>query len=181
MAKSNPVRVGHPRSLLAGGLGVFAGLLAIGWALFGYNLSSTVNFASGQSENLMLLQFSVAFIVLIGSGLMLARFTRLGGAINILGGLTTVGIGVLYARTMEQSAKTASLQAIPLHYSQVYTAPLVIPVDRLVATLLVVPVFPIAILLVISGLGSLATYRMHRPHRIPVSAPQQVSVQTANK
>jgi len=177
MAKSNPVRVGHPRSLLAGGLGVFASLLAIGWALFGYNLSSTVNFASGQSENLMLLQFSVAFIVLIGSGLMLARFTRLGGSINILGGLTTVGIGVLYARTMEQSAKTASLQAIPL----VYTAPLVIPVDRLVATLLVVPVFPIAILLVISGLGSLATYRMHRPHHIPVSAPQQVPVQTANK
>ncbi len=60
MAKVNPVRVGHPRSLLAGGLGVFASLLAIGWALFGYNLSSTVNFASSQSENLMLAQFGVA-------------------------------------------------------------------------------------------------------------------------
>src|SRR5947199_5629717 len=101
MARVNPVRVGHPRSLLAGGLGVFASLLAVGWALFGYNLSSTVNFASGQSENLMLLQFSVAFIVLIGSGLMLARYTRLGGAINILGGVATFGIGVLYARVLE--------------------------------------------------------------------------------
>ena len=181
MARVNPVRVGHPRSLLAGGLGVFASLLAVGWALFGYNLSSTVNFASGQSENLMLLQFSVAFIVLIGSGLMLARYTRLGGAINILGGLATFGIGVLYARVLEQSARTASLQAIPLRFSQVYTAPLVIPVDRLVATLLVVPVFPIATLLVISGLGALATYRMHRLHPIPVSTQQQVSVQTTNK
>src|SRR5207249_9634445 len=145
----NQVRVGHPRSLLAGGLGVFASLLAIGWALFGYNLSSTVSFASGQSENLMLAQFGVAFIVLVGSGLMLARYTRLGGAINVLGGLATFGIGVLYARTLEQSAKNASLQAIP-HFSQLYTAPLVIPVDRLVATLLIVPVFPIATLLVIS-------------------------------
>ena len=150
MAKANQVRVGHPRSLLAGGLGVFASLLAIGWALFGYNLSSTVSFASGQSENLMLAQFGVAFIVLVGSGLMLARYTRLGGLINVLGGLATFGIGVLYARTLEQSAKNASLQAIPLHFSQLYTAPLVIPVDRLVATLLIVPVFPIATLLVIS-------------------------------
>src|SRR5205814_2096365 len=83
---------------------------------------------------------------LIGSGLMLARYTRLGGAINILGGLATFGIGVLYARVLEQSARTASLQAIPLRFSQVYTAPLVIPVDRLVATLLVVPLFPIATL-----------------------------------
>src|SRR6266571_1233137 len=113
MAKVNPVRVGHPRSLLAGGLGVFASLLAIGWALFGYNLSSTVNFASSQSENLMLAQFGVAFIVLIGSGLMLARYTRLGGAINILGGLATFGIGVLYARALEQAARAASLQGLP--------------------------------------------------------------------
>ena len=181
MAKVNPVRVGHPRSLLAGGLGVFASLLAIGWALFGYNLSSTVNFASSQSEDLMLAQFGVAFIVLIGSGLTLARYTRLGGAINILGGLATFGMGLLYARAFEQSARTASLQAIPLRFSQVYTAPLVIPRDRLVATLLVVPVFPIATLLVISGLAALATYRMHRPHSIPVSTQQQVSVQTTNK
>src|SRR5207244_9507139 len=91
MAKVNPVRVGHPRSLLAGGLGVFASLLAIGWALFGYNLSSTVNFASSQSENLMLAQFGVAFIVLIGSGLMVARYNLLGVAINIMWGLACFG------------------------------------------------------------------------------------------
>jgi hypothetical protein len=180
MAKSNPSRVGHPRSLLAGGLGVFSSLLAIGWALFGYNLPSTVSFASSQSQNLMLAQFGVAFVVLIGSGLMLARYTRLGGAINILGGVATFSIGLLYARGLEQSAKAASLQDIPLRFSQLYTAPLVIPVDRLVATLLVVPVFPIATLLVISGLGSLATYRFHRPHQT-ASTQQQVLVQTTNK
>src|SRR5213080_4246225 len=181
MAKVSQMRVGHPRSLLAGGLGVFSSLLAIGWALFGYNLPATVNLASIQPDNLMLAQFGVAFVVLIGSGLMLARYTRLGGAINILGGLATFGIGVLYARSLEQSARTASLQAIPLRFSQVYTTPLVIPVDRMVATFLVVPVFPIATFLVISGLGALATYRMHRPHPIPVSPQQQVSVQTTNK
>jgi len=98
MTKVNPVRVGHPRSFLAGGLWVFSSLLAVGWALFGYNLSSTVSFASTQSENPMLAQFGVAFLVLIGSGLMLARYTRLGGAINILGGFATFGIGVLHAR-----------------------------------------------------------------------------------
>lgn len=179
--KTSPVRVAHPRSLLAGGLGVFSSLLVIGWALFGYNLTSTVSFAASQSENLMLAQFGVAFLVLIGSGLMLARYTRLGGAINILGGLATFGIGVLYARSLEQSARAASLQGITVHFSQFYNAPLVIPVDRLVATLLVVPVFPLATLLVISGLGSLATYRMHRPHPTPLTAQQQVPVQATNK
>src|SRR5467141_3554830 len=169
MAKVIPIQVGHPRSLLAGGLGVFSSLLAIGWALFGYNLPASVSLASSQPDNLMLAQFGVAFMVLIGSGLMLARYTRLGGAINILGGFATFGIGVLYARGLEQSARTASLQAIPLRFCQVYTAPLVIAVDRLVATLLVVPVFPVATLLVISGLGALATHRVHRPH--PVAVP----------
>ena len=181
MAKVNPARVAHPRSLLAGGLGVFSSLLAIGWALFAYNLPTTANLASNQPDNLMLAQFGVAFLVLIGSGLMLARYTRLGGAINILGGMVTFGLGVLYARSLEQSARAASLQGVTVHFSQFYTAPLVIPVDRLVATLLVVPVFPIATLLVISGLGSLATYRMHRPHPIAPPAQQQVSVQTTNK
>jgi hypothetical protein len=181
MAKVIPVRTAHPRSLLAGGLGVFSSLLAIGWALFGYNLPTAANLASNQPDNLMLAQFGVAFVVLIGSGLMLARYTRLGGAINIIGGLTTFGIGVLYARSVEQAARAASLQGIPLRFSQVYTAPLVIPVDRLVATLLVVPVFPIATLLVISGLASLATHRMHRPHQITLPAQQQVSFQTTNK
>ena len=181
MAKVNPIRVGHPRSLLAGGLGVFSSLLAIGWALFGYNLPTTVSVASSQPDNLMLAQFGVAFVVLIGSGLMLARYTRLGGAINIPGGLATFGIGVLYARSLEQSARAASLPGVTVHFSQFYTAPLVIPVDRLVATLLIVPVFPIATLLVISGLGSLATYRMHRPHPVAIPPQQQVSVQRSNK
>ena len=181
MAKVNPVRVAHPRSLLAGGLGVFSSLLAVGWVLFGYSLPTASNLASSQPDNLMLAQFGVAFVVLVGSGLMLAMFTRLGGAINILGGLTTFSIGLLYARGMEQAARAASLQGLSLHFSQFYTAPLVIPVDRLVATLLVVPVFPIATLLVVSGLGALATYRMHRPHSIALSTQQQVSVQTANK
>ena len=181
MAKVNPVRIAHPRSLLAGGLGVLSSLLATGWALFGYSLPTASNLASSQPDNLMLAQFGVAFVVLIGSGLMLARYARLGGVINILGGLTTFGIGVLYARSLEQAARAASLQGLSLHFSQFYTAPLVIPVDRLVATLLVVPVFPIATLLVISGLGALATHRMHRPHSIALATQQQVSVQTANK
>jgi hypothetical protein len=181
MAKLNPIRTTHPRSLLAGGLGVFSSLLAIGWALFGYNLPSAVNLSSSQPDNLMLAQFGVAFIVLIGSGLMLARYTRVGGAINILGGLATFGLGVLYARSVEQAARSASLQGIPLHFSQAYSPPLVIPVDRLVSTLLVVPVFPIATLLVISGLGSLATYRMHRPHNLETQTRQPVTVPTTNK
>src|SRR5713226_3744600 len=181
MAKVNLARIAHPRSLLAGGLGVFSSLLAIGWALFGYNLPASVSLAASQPDNLMLAQFGVAFVVLIGGGLMLARYTRLGGAVNILGGLGTFGIGVLYARSLEQAAKAASLQGLSLHFSQVYTAPLVIPVDRLVSTLLVVPVFPIATLLVISGLGSLATYRMHRPHHVEPQPKQAVAVQTTNK
>src|SRR2546422_11211395 len=97
MTKVNLVRVGHPRSLLAGGLGVFASLLAIGWALFGYNLSPTVNFASSQAENLMLAQFDVAFILLIGRRLTLARYTRLGVAIIIRRALGTFAIDGLLA------------------------------------------------------------------------------------
>src|SRR5215472_1581878 len=170
MAKVIAPRAIHPRSLLAGGLGVFSSLLAIGWALFAYNLPSSVNILSSQPDQLMLAQFGVAFIVLVGSGLMLARYTRLGGAINVLGGLATFGIGVLYARSLEQAARAASLHGLSIQFSQYYSAPLVIPVDRLVATLLVVPVFPIATLLVISGLGSLATYRMHRHHTVEPQA-----------
>jgi hypothetical protein len=180
MAQVNQTRTVHPRSLLAGGLGVLSSLLAIGWALFGYNLPTSINVSSIQPDNLMLAQFGIAFIVLVGSGLMLVRYTRLGGAINVLGGLATFGIGVLYARSVEQAARAQSLQAIPLRFSQLYSAPLVIPVDRVVSTLLVVPVFPIATLLVISGLGSLATHRTHRPHPV-TSLQRQVSVQTTNK
>ncbi|HZY46276.1 MAG TPA: hypothetical protein VFE96_00635, partial [Candidatus Bathyarchaeia archaeon] len=68
-----------------------------------------------------------------------------------------------------------------IQFSRFYTAPLVIPVDHLVATLLIVPVFPIATLLVISGLGSLATYRMHRPRAIETQPRQAVASLTTNK
>lgn len=181
MTIGNTQKIAHPRSLLAGGLGVFSSLLAIGWALFGYNLPTASNLSSTQPDNLMLAQFGVAFIVLIGSGLMLARYTRLGGAINILGGLATFGIGVLYARSVEQAVRAQNLQALSIRFSQFYTAPLVIPVDQLVAKLLLVPVFPIAILLVISGLGSLATYRSHRPHPVGARAKQSIAAPAANK
>ena len=180
MSKSFPVRPAHPRSILAGGLGVFASLLTIGWALFGYNLPTAVNLPSNQPDTLMLAQFGVAFIVLLGSGLMLARFTRLGGAINVFSGLATFGIGVLYARSLEQAARAQSLEGLKLQFASGYTAPLVIPVDKLVSTLLIVPVFPLATLLVISGLGSLATYRMHRPHHVELQA-KQVPAGTTNK
>jgi hypothetical protein len=178
--KANPDRPAHPRSILAGGLGVFASLLTIAWALFGYNLPTSVNLPSNQPDTLMLAQFGVAFIVLVGSGLMLARFTRLGGAINVLGGLATFGIGVLYARSLEQAARAQSLEGLKLQFASGYTAPLVIPADRLVSTLLIVPVFPLATLLVISGLGSLATYRMHRPHHVGVQL-KPVPAGTTNK
>jgi len=181
MAKLNPGRQVHPRSFLAGGLGVFSSLLAIGWALFAYNIPSSVNLTSSQADNLMLAQFGVAFIALIGSGLMLAKFTRIGGAINILGGLTTFGIGVLFARSLEQAARAASLPGIPLRFSQSSVGPLVIPVDRLVSTLLVVPVFPIAALLVTSGLGSLATYRTHKTHQVEPKANEPAATRTTNK
>src|SRR5207249_38589 len=65
----------HVRALLSGGLGVFSSLLTIGWALWAYNLPSAVNVTSSQSQNLMLAQLMLAFIMLLGSGLMLARFT----------------------------------------------------------------------------------------------------------
>src|SRR2546428_13264384 len=69
----------HVRALLSGGLGVFSSLLTIGWALWAYNLPSAVNLTSSQSQNLMLAQLILAFIMLLGSGLMLARFTLPGG------------------------------------------------------------------------------------------------------
>ena len=77
----------HVRALLSGGLGVFSSLLTIGWALWAYNLPSAVNVTSSQSQNLMLAQLMLAFIMLLGSGLMLARFTLPGGIVNILGAL----------------------------------------------------------------------------------------------
>src|SRR5437899_12319895 len=91
----------HVRALLSGGLGVFSSLLTIGWALWAYNLPSAVNLTSSQSQNLMLAQLILAFIMLLGSGLMLARFTLPGGIINILGALSTFLIGVYFSSGVE--------------------------------------------------------------------------------
>src|SRR5207247_9798556 len=62
----------HVRARLSGGLGVFSNLLAIGWALWAYNLPSAGNVRSSQSQNLMLTQLMLALILLLGSGLVLA-------------------------------------------------------------------------------------------------------------
>src|SRR6266436_9994497 len=86
----------HVRAILSGGLGVFSSLLAIGWALWAYNLPSAVNVTSSQSQNLLLVQLGLAFIMLLGSGLMLARVTLPGGMINVLGAISTFLIGVYF-------------------------------------------------------------------------------------
>src|SRR5207302_9158220 len=86
----------HVRALLSGGLGVFSSLLAIGWALWAYNLPSAVNVTCSQSQNLMLAQLALAFIMLLGSGLMLARFSLLGVLIIILGPRATFLICVYF-------------------------------------------------------------------------------------
>src|SRR6266568_3901585 len=149
----------HVRALLSGGLGVFSSLLAIGWALWAYNLPSAVNATSSQSQNLMLIQLGLAFIMLLGSGLMLARFTLPGGMINVLGAISTFLIGVYFASGVADAARSKDLTAIPLRFSGVYTGTVSLATDRIVSTFLIVPVFPIALLLLISGLGALATYR----------------------
>jgi len=155
-------RATHARALLSGGLGVFASLLAIGWALFGYNLPSAVDVTSSQSQSLMLLQVGLAFITLLGSGLMLATYTAPGGTVNILGSLGTFIIGVYYSSGLADAARADHLRSLPLRFSSFYTGTVSIPTDRIVSTLLVVPVFPIAALLLISGVGGLATYRSSR-------------------
>ena len=149
----------HVRAILSGGLGVFSSLLAIGWALWAYNLPSAVNVNSSQSQNLMLAQLVLAFVMILGSGLMLARFTLPGGIINILGALSTFVIGVYFSTGIADSARLKELTALPLRFSGVYSGTLSLATDRIVSTFLIVPVFPIAALLLISGLGALATYR----------------------
>jgi hypothetical protein len=149
----------HVRATLSGGLGVFSSLLAIGWALWAYNLPSAVNVNSSQSQNLMLAQLVLAFVLLLGSGLMLARFTLPGGMINILGALSTFVIGLYFSTGIADSARSKDLTALPLRFSGVYTGTVSLATDRIVSTFLIVPVFPIAALLLISGLGALATYR----------------------
>jgi hypothetical protein len=121
-----------------------------------------VNVNSSQSQNLMLAQLVLALVMILGSGLMLARFTLPGGIINILGALTTFVIGVYFSTGIADSARSKDLTALPLKFSGVYSGTVSLATDRIVSTFLVVPVFPIAALLLISGLGALATYRMAR-------------------
>ena len=155
-------RATHARALLSGALGIFASLLALAWARFGYNLPSAVNVTSSQSESLMLLQVALAFVTLVGSGLMLARYAVAGGVINVLGALGTFVIGIYYSSYLADAARAKDLTALPLRFSDFYTNTVNIPTDRIVSTFVVVPVFPVALLLLISGLGALATYRSSR-------------------
>lgn len=152
-------RASHSRALLSGGLGVFVSLLTIGWAIFAYNLPSAVNVSTSGSQNLMLLQLSLAFVTLLGSGLMLATYTAPGGIINILGSLSTFIIGIYYSSGVADEVKAKDLTALPLRFSSFYTGTVNIPTDRIVFTFLIVPVFPLAVLLLISGLGAISTYR----------------------
>ena len=110
----------------------------------------------------MLLQVGLGFITLVGSGLMLATYPAPGGTVNILGSLGTFIIGVYYSSGLADAARADHLTSLPLHFSSFYTGTVSIPTDRIVSTLLVVPVFPIAALLLISGVGGLATYRLSR-------------------
>ena len=152
----------HPRALVSGALGVFSSLLAIAWARWGYNLPSAVNVSTQQSQNLMLIQLGIAFITLVGSGLMLARYTAPGGFLNILGAIGTFVVGVYYSNSIADVARASALTALPLHFSDYYTSTISIPTDRIFSTFVLVPVLPIALLLLISGLGALATYRSVR-------------------
>lgn len=152
---------------MSGGLGVFTSFLAIGWALFAYNIPSAVKVTSSQSQNLMLIQVAVAFITLLGSGLMLAAYTAPGGTINVLGALGTFVIGIFYTTDLADTVRANDLKSLPLHFSTLYNGTVSIPTDRIVSTFLIVPVLPIAILLLISGLGALATYRSSRKIRFP--------------
>ncbi len=92
---------------------------------------------------------------------MLTRYPRAGGSLLVLGSMATFVIGIFYTRGLELAARGENLSRIRLE-SRFFTRTLSIPVDR-VSTLLVVPVFPIAILLLISGLGGLAAYT-RQPH-----------------
>ncbi len=93
---------------------------------------------------------------------MLARFTLPGGIVNILGALVTFLIGVYFSSGIADAARSNDMTALPLRFSGVYTGTVSLATDRIVSTFLIVPVFPIAVLLLISGLGALATYRSWR-------------------
>ncbi len=149
----------YRRAMLSGAVGIFASILTLSWALFGYNLPSTLRIVSARSQDLMLIQVGLAFVSLIASGLMLTRYPGAGGAINVLGSMATFVIGIMYTRALELAARSEGLTRLHLEFTRFYTASLNVPVDRLVATFLVVPVFPIAVLLLASGLGGLAATR----------------------
>lgn len=147
----------HHRAVVSGALAIFASLLAIAWALFGYNLPAALNINATQAQDLMITQVIIAFVMLIAGGLMLTRYPRGGGTLMVLGSLVTFVIGIFYTRALEVAARGENLSKIHLE-SRFFAGTLNIPVDRVVSTLLLVPVFPIAILLLISGLGGLAAY-----------------------
>lgn len=149
----------HRRAALSGALGIFASILTLSWALFGYNLPGVLRIDSARSQDLMLIQVGVAFISLVASGLMLTRYPGTGGVVNVLGSVATFVIGILYTRALELAARSEGLSRLHLEFTRVYSVSLNIPVDRLVATFLVIPVFPVAILLLASGLGGLAATR----------------------
>jgi len=152
----------HPRALLSGALGVFASLLVIAWARWAYNLPSAVDLTSSQSQSLMLLQVALGFVTLVGSGLMLARYTAAGGAINVLGAIGTFVFGVYFSSDIANAARAKDLTSLTLKFSSYYTNTIQVPTDRIVSTFLVIPILPVALLLLISGLGALATYRSGR-------------------
>jgi len=152
----------HHRAILSGALGIFASLLAIAWALFGYNLPAALRLSATQAQNLMLTQVTIAFVTLVAGGLMISRYPRAGGGLLIIGSMATFIIGIFYTRALELAARGENLSRIRLE-SQFFTATLNIPVDRVVSSLLLFPVFPISILLLVSGLGGLAVYS-RQPH-----------------
>jgi hypothetical protein len=155
MQPSGPPR--RHRAILSGALGIFAGLLTLAWALFGYNLPGLTGLAGARPQDWMLVQVALGFMAIVAGGLMLARFPSAGGALNVAGSVGTFVLGIVYARALELEARRAQLEALRLQFSRFSTATLSLPVNSLVATMLIFAVFPIAILLLISGLGGLAT------------------------
>jgi hypothetical protein len=156
----------HPKALLSGSLGILSSLLAMAWAIFGYDLPSSVKIVSTQSQNLMLIQGGLAFLTLVGSGLMLARYTAPGGIINLLGSLGTFIIGVYYSTGLANAAQSLDVKTLTFGLSSFYSTALggtvSLPADRIVSTFMIIPILPIALLLLISGLGGLATFRSAR-------------------
>src|SRR2546426_603983 len=91
----------HHRAILSGALGIFASLLAIAWALFGYNLPAALRLSATQAQNLMLTQVTIAFVTLVAGGLMISRYPRAGGGLLIIGSMATFIIGIFYTRALE--------------------------------------------------------------------------------